>query len=574
MALEVGPDRPARRFLGAAALVLAWSASPGASAQAPATPFRQDPADRLLREQVERERQERLKQEPPDIRTPAPGAADAAITPESLPDPEPTFLIERIVLSGNTVLPEAQVREITRPFSGIRLGVNRINLLLRRLTQAFIDGGFITTRAYVGNQNLASGTIEITVVPGRIESYRYNGADVVAGAPDAAGVLAAFPSGPGQILKLSDLEQGVEQINRLRRNRAELQILPGQSPGGSVLAIDNREGDRFYYTVGLDNFGQESTGQTRLRAGIEAGNLLGWQEALSLGYVGSLDSNALLFAASFPDGYNTWSYSYSYSEFQNLIGDTAILFGRTSAHVLAWNRVLGLSQRGKSSLDLSLGVRDARREVNEIELEPQQLAVMRAGYGRLERFSLGGVPGYWLMDIGYSRGLNALGATVDAAGLPQEGAHAQFDKLDIGATFAAQVEPAWSYRAALAAQWARNALFSSEQIFIGGAGSVRGYAEGTLSGERGGFLRNELLYAAAFGPVAGRLRAEPFAFVDAGAVQLAAQTSWQYLVGAGIGVRAAIGGVAAELVLAQPVDYSNAVTDAGFRVYASLSAVF
>jgi hemolysin activation/secretion protein len=563
-----------KRVVGGVALVLACAGIPTATAQVPGIPLQQDPADRLLREQAERERQERLEQEPPEIAVPAESAPDAAMAPESIADPEPTFLVERILLTGNTVLPEAQAQRITLPFAGKRLGVNRINLLLRRLTQAFIESGFVTTRAYVGNQNLASGILEITVIPGRIEKYRYNGADLAAGEPHAAGVGAAFPTNPGQVLKLADLEQGVGQINRLRRNQAELQILPGQSPGGSVVAIDNREGDRFFYTFGVDNFGTATSGQTRYRAAIEAGNLTGWQEALSLTYLGSLDSNALLFAASLPAGYNTWSYSYSYSEFQNLIGDTALLFGNTSAHILAWNRVLGLSQRGKSSVDLSLGLRDARRQVNEIQLEPQQLAVLRAGYGRLQRFAIGNVPGHWLIDLGYSRGLNALGATVDAAGLPREGAHAQFDKVDLSATLVAQVHAAWTYRAAFAGQWAREALFSSEQIFIGGAGTVRGYAEGVLAGERGGFLRNEMVYAAAPRLLAGRLWAEPFAFLDGGLVQLVGAGKWQHLVGAGIGVRAAVGGIAAEVMFAQPLRYPSTLTDAGFRIHASLNATF
>ena len=563
-----------KRVLHGVALVLACAGIPTASAQVPGIPLQQDPADRLLREQVERERQERLEQEPPDISVPAESAPDAAMAPESIADPEPTFLIERIVLTGNTVLPEAQAQRITLPFAGKRLGVNRIDLLLRRLTQAFIESGFITTRAYVGNQNLASGILEVKVIPGRIEKLRYNGMDLAPGEPPAAGVGAAFPTNPGQVLKLADLEQGVGQINRLRRNQAELQILPGESPGGSVVAIDNREGDRFFYTLGVDNFGTANTGQSRYRAGIEAGNLTGWQEALSLTYLGSLDSNALLFAASVPAGYDTWSYSYSYSEFQNLIGDTALLFGQTSAHILAWNRVLGLAHRGKSSVDMSLGLRDARREVNGIQLEPQQLAVLRGGYGRLQRFAIGNIPGHWLVDVGYSRGLNALGATVDADGLPNEGAHAQFDKVDLSATLVAQVHPAWTYRAAFAGQWAREALFSSEQIFIGGAGTVRGYAEGALVGERGGFLRNEMLFAAAAPLFAERLRIEPFAFLDGGLVQLVAEGKWQRLVGTGVGVRAAVGGVAVEVMFAEPLRYPNTLTDAGFRIHASLNATF
>ena len=85
------------------------------------------------------------------------------------------FLIERIALKGNSLLADNDVRALIHPFIGKRLGVNRINLLLRRLTRAYIDRGYITTRVYLGRQNLASGTLDVTVVQGKIEDIRING---------------------------------------------------------------------------------------------------------------------------------------------------------------------------------------------------------------------------------------------------------------------------------------------------------------------------------------------------------------------------------------------------------------
>jgi hypothetical protein len=85
------------------------------------------------------------------------------------------FLINAIEVVGNTVLSEKETAHITQPFSGKRLGPNRINLLLRRFTEAFVAKGFVTTRAYVGEQNLKRGTLTITVVPGKVEAIVVNG---------------------------------------------------------------------------------------------------------------------------------------------------------------------------------------------------------------------------------------------------------------------------------------------------------------------------------------------------------------------------------------------------------------
>ncbi|MEK6291813.1 MAG: ShlB/FhaC/HecB family hemolysin secretion/activation protein, partial [Paraburkholderia tropica] len=58
----------------------------------------------------------------------------------------------------------------------------------------------------------------------------------------------------------------------MRRNQAQVQVLPGQEIGDSVIAIQNAPGDRTYYALGVDNYGAQSTGVTRYRAGFEADN--------------------------------------------------------------------------------------------------------------------------------------------------------------------------------------------------------------------------------------------------------------------------------------------------------------
>lgn len=528
----------------------------------------EDPGQRLEQERRRRSRDERLQQTTPAIALP--GAKEAAVDvnadPDSIAEAEPAFPIERIEITGNTVLGDAETEAIVSRFRGKRLGVNRINLLLRTLTEAFIARGCITTRAYLGEQNLAAGVLKVTVIPGRIEALTYNGQ-----APPL-GVQAALPLGVEETLKLQDLEQGIDQLNRLRANRAEAQILPGQTPGGSIVSIRNEPGGRFHYGLGMDNYGQAVTGQKRLRAGVDADNLLGLQDALALTYVGSLDTNALLFAGSVPLGYDTFSYTYSYSEFQNLVGDTALLFGASRAHGVAWNRLLSRSRDGKSGLDLSLSLRRAERSVNDIDLAPQKLSVARLGWNALRHLA----SGFWTIDLGYARGLDAFGASADAADLPREAAHARFAKFDFSASLTVQFSETFAYRGMLAGQWSRSGLFSSEQIFAGGAGTVRGFAEGALAGDRGAYTRHELLLANLPQPeILGQpVRIEPYAFLDGARVQLLAERDWNSIAGAGLGVRLAGRALSAEIACAKPVLRPDALADNRFRMHASVNASF
>lgn len=540
-------------FHAVAALAAALAMTP-AMAQVPPLPVpsapavQEDPAQRLLREQRQRELEREATQPPAQIQA-APGLApDAPV--EAVPETSATFEIRRIQVRGNTVLSEAEVDAITAPFLGHALGTNRINLLLRRFTEAFVARGYITTRAYLGEQNLASGVLVVTVVTGTVESIQLNGRvirpgggglfDTVGGGLlTDAGTAWQFPA-PDDTLRLPDLEQGVDQINRLRRNQAELQILPGQTPGSSVVALTNQTGDRFRFNAGVDNYGSRSTGIARTRLGIDADNALGFQESVSASYIGTVDTNAAVLSAAVPFGYNTFSYTGSLSEYQSAIADTALLYGRSLGHTLGWNRVITRDRTGRQALDLTLTYRKSEREINNLQLDPQRLTVLRAAWSGLRRFAANGQPGYATAEAGISRGLTSLNATRDPSDIRADEAHAQFTKLDASATLqlplprlSGGAQLAW--RAQLAGQWANVALFGSEQIYAGGMSTVRGFREGVIAGDRGAYLRNELAWANA--PALAGVRMEPYVFLDGGQAAYVATRNWQSVAGTGLGLR-------------------------------------
>lgn len=553
------------RTVAACALVsAAWQAAaqtPPPPGLPPALPTVQDPGQRLLDEQRARQRQRELDAAPAQIQA-APGALPtipnlpAGADVESLPETGPTFLIEHVVFAGDTVLSARQLDAVAHPFIGKHLGRNRIDLLLRRLTEAYIAEGYITTRVYLSTpQNLASGTLSVTVVPGRIEGIMLNGAALrpapplpKSGLPKTsggglltdAGTAWAFPEGVGDVLRLPDLEQGVDQINRLRRNQAQIQILPGQASGESIVAIENAYGKRFAYNFGIDNYGSSSTGTLRYRAGAEADNVLGFQESFGISYIGTTDSNAVVFSAAVPYGFHTFSYTTSVSEYQQAIGDTALLMGRTFSQSIGWNYVFARSSASRFAVDATLTKLRAERDINDIDLAPQSLTVLRVGVSGLWHFSSHGEPAAFTAETGVAQGVPWLAAVHDAHGIGEADAHAQFTRLDWSATLQmplGHIGPtAWTYRGTFTGQYSHDALFGNEQLFLGGSDTVRGFTQGSVSGDSGFYLRNECVWTNA--PAWRDGHWESYVFVDGGKAHLVAQGGWPTLVGAGAGVRA------------------------------------
>lgn len=112
-----------------------------------------DRQERLLEEQ--RRRLEELQQLPG--REVLPGQPSPA-------EDEQCFEIRTIRLQGaNLVSPDEQHR-LLQPYEGQCLGVNQLNALLKAITQFYLDRGYVTSRAYLPQQDMADGELEIMVV--------------------------------------------------------------------------------------------------------------------------------------------------------------------------------------------------------------------------------------------------------------------------------------------------------------------------------------------------------------------------------------------------------------------------
>ena len=267
--------------------------------------------------------------------------------------------------------------------------------------------------------------------------------------------------------------------------------------------------------------------------------MLGFQESLGLSYIGSTDTNAVVLSAAVPFGFQTFSYTTSVSEYQQLIGDTALLYGRTFSQILGWNDVFARSATSRLSIDATLTKMSSQRNVNDFEFAPENLTVLRVALSGLWHFSAHKQPGALTAEFGIAQGLPWLAATHDLPGIDEGDAHAQFTRADWNATLQlplASIGPTdWTYRGTLNGQYSHDALFGNEQIFLGGSDTVRGFSQAAVGGDSGFYLRNEWVWSNA--PAWHDAHWEPYVFLDGGKAHLVAQGGWPSMAGVGIGAR-------------------------------------
>jgi len=151
---------------------------------------------------------------------------------------------------------------------------------------------------------------------------------------------------------------------------------------------------------------------------------------------------------------------------------------------------------------------------------------------------------------------------------------AQFRKWSVSSSYQRPVTQKMWWLSSLYAQWSPDRLYGSERLTIGGENSVRGYKEQYLSGDVGGYLRNELNYTLFTLPAIGEVSTT--LALDGGWLQsdkqdrYAAGTLW----GSSLGLGTRNAHVSTQLSLGIPVSYPDYLAPDRLSVYARIGVVF
>ncbi|WCI76583.1 ShlB/FhaC/HecB family hemolysin secretion/activation protein [Pseudomonas aeruginosa] len=491
-------------------LSIAWPLSSCACRSWPAPPLHlpgdrdliRDRQQRLLDEQ--RKRLEELQQLPGKG---APAAADAS------GDDERCFEIRRIELEGAGHLGESARRQLLAPYQGRCLGVGQLNALLKAVTDHYLDRGYVTTRAYLPQQDLASGTLRIIVVEGRLE-----GLDSSALASPRE-LAMSFPGRTGELLDLRELEQLVDQLSRLPSRQAQLELVPGSEVGGSRVRLKGERDKPWRVSATRNNDGDVSTGEQQMGLSLDWDSPLGLdqlnlranrhavtdrlapfrQQQMGLFYhpcawgptAGAIPARACSTPCPGAGGPSPTAQS-DYRTRNEASGFPFKLDGDSRSHQFRAERVLHRDGVSKTAMSLGLSHQRTNNYVEDTRLEDQSTRITETQLGFNHGRRIGS--GFVNLDLGWQQGIGALGA--QGRGHPQAGdPNARYDKYSLTLSYLQPFQlwgERFSFDSLATGQRSEDVLFSPQRISLGGNSSVRGFKDQTLTGDSGGYWRNQL----------------------------------------------------------------------------------
>ncbi|KOR22244.1 membrane protein [Burkholderia cenocepacia] len=401
---------------------------------------------------------------------------------------------------GASVLPMDRftfAREWLEHYTGQCVGKQGLDLLVKALSQDILSRGYITTRVLLPEQDLSSGTLKVSLIPGVIRHVRFADEKL------RGTWKTAFPTRDGELLNLRDLEQGLEQMKRVQSQDVSMQIVPADVPGESDVVLDVKRGKPWTVVASIDNSGTRSTGKLQGNLSIGIDNPLGLNDIFNVGVSQDLELGDKRLGShgwngfySIPWGYWTATLSaYTNTYYQQIAGvnQTFVASGNSKTIDFKLARILARSQNDVFGGYVRLSRRFGQSFIEDTEIPQQRRNNTFVEFGLTDRHYFDGAQ--FDGTLAYRQGVGGLGAQDDipSAG---DGSTYRFKMAVLDANLSvpfAIVKQPFRYVTSIHGQYTGNSLHYIDDLTIGSRYTVRGFdGETMLAAARGLYWRNEL----------------------------------------------------------------------------------
>ncbi len=426
-------------------------------------------------------------------------AEPAAASSAQLPTNGRCIKLASIKVEGATLLDAWETEVFELPYLDKCITPELAQAVLVGATDYYLSRGFITTRAYLPNQDLKQGQLRIVVAEGAVDKIAVEGND------QSVPLHTTYPVDKDAPLNIRDLEQAVDQLNAVPGNNVTMAIKPGNSPQTSDVVFTNSGEAGVAGRVSLDNSGSESTGKDMLGLSLRAGDLLKLGETWSVSARQSVNGNdratdSYDVSVRVPYGYNSYSAGASRSGYKTILtfpisGTQLTSEGTTDSFFAAMDRVIFRDQSAKHTIGARLKHDDTKSYIADtlIDVNSRQL-------NSIELFSesvMGFGKSVLVVQPEIAAGLSEVSNLPKGTNNPVENPQAEYLRykltLDLSHPFALGTLPL-TWKSRLQSQYSSDRLYGSQQIGIGGQGSVRGFYDVSVLGDIGYYWQNSLLY--------------------------------------------------------------------------------
>lgn len=426
------------------------------------------------------------------------------------------FPVRQIDITGNRLLPTDKLHALVASGEGQQLTLDDLDALAERVTHYYHDHGYPLALAYVPAQTLHDGIVRITVVEARYGKVTLQNDSAVSNHPLNA---TLSPLQSGDAVSDYSLQRSLLLLSDIPGALVNSVMHPGATDGTSDLAVDVTSAPRYTGTLGLDNYGNTYTDAVRLSGTFDVNGLFHQGDLLDFSGVSS-----------------GGGMSYGHISYRYLLDGQGTTLGLAAsgleyrlgnglqdldAHGTATTQSVNLSQPFIRNTAGNLYAQiefDHKRLYDDIDVagiethrHSNDWVATVAGDQRdttgVTNFNISGAYGRLYLDNFQTLFSDYFGARTAGS----------FTKFDYSVSRLQQLNPTNAFYFGFSGQWANKNLDTSEQFYLGGPNTVRGYDVGVVSGAEGNLATIEFRHDLTVAMLPGPWQAS--VFIDSGHVE-------------------------------------------------------
>jgi hemolysin activation/secretion protein len=282
----------------------------------------------------------------------------------------PTFVLQNVSISGNTIFDQQIIIDIIKPYVGQKVSSATLKHISNELTKLYIDAGYATSKCIIPAQKVENGNVKFQIIEDRLgriilsgeRSYNYN--------PRVFNKY--LQELQGKAINVNTLNEKLQLLSKLPVTKIKPKLQKNSYGGTDLLLeiIDNIDKS----SISTDNSGSEYTGKYRVYLQSSFYNIRGESDLLNLSInTSSKTKHFSSLAASYvhPLGINGGRISFVASTMNYMLDpdevgtDLIIYEGSSSSYGLSYSRPFILKEN--KDLSISAGLEKRTTVSNTIQ---------------------------------------------------------------------------------------------------------------------------------------------------------------------------------------------------------------
>lgn len=393
----------------------------------------------------------------------------------------PDFYLKQINFVGNTKISNKKLQKLSKKYINEKVYLSDIQNLVKTINQLYHDKGFISSYAYLPDQQIENGVLTINIQEDILSDYKVYGNKWEREWYFENVIFRPNRVKRGEVFNVKNLQGALKAVSNEDYINSVTSVEKDKD-GNTVVELNVQ--DRLPINLNLiwDDYGRDLTGRQRFTPILGIDNLTGFGDKIYGGAVLSSKSTGVLAGYSIPiSKYGTrlaFDYSYSSVKMGGIFEKYKISGNSSDYSIKIIQPVINDAVKEvTSSVGIDFVNSSSKSDFFQTTLSDYALRVLRANINGVFDDSLGRT----LAEIGVSYGFNGLGARSDNNS-PYD---LDFVKISAGATRVQRIKQESLAILRLNGQYSPNKLFSNEQMYLGGVYSIRGYQPSEILGDYG-----------------------------------------------------------------------------------------